>query len=205
MTCRQTSPKEEVPFAAWYFHLMTPDFCLVSSKLDAFKITEDVIKICIPLVVQAVPWVWQFSHLKWSCVGSVLVQLGAGRGGACQRCWGQRGRCLSWQKCGKPEFLHKVVEGVLVILVYSLPPSPFNRHVSEALRRALLKNLNRNRWGYAPEGSDTTIFSSTIMYFSWLFQLVSFVHDCIAPDLQRFKLLTTATPQENKNPRQGFS
>lgn len=96
-------------------------------------------------------------------------------------------------------------ESYSVILVYSLPPSPFNRHISEALRRALLKNLNRNRWGYAPEGSDTTIFSSTIMYFSWLFQLVSFVHDCIAPDLQRFKLLTTATPQENKNPRQGFS
>lgn len=167
------------------FHLMTPDFCLVSSKLDAFKITVDVIKICIPLVVQAVPWVWRFSHLKWSCVGSVLVQLGAGRGGACQRCWGQRGRCCP----GRSVEISSQGGGrslTQLFLCIAFPHPLFNTHISEALRKALLKNLNRNRWGYAPEGSDTTIFSSTIMYFSWLFQLVSFVHDCIAPDLQWF-------------------
>lgn len=42
----------------------------------------------------------------------------------------------------------------------------YNMHISEALRRSLLENLNRNRWGFVPESSDATVFSSTIMYIS---------------------------------------
>lgn len=137
----------------------------------------------VPSKGQAVPW----CPASWTCVpwAQVLLQ-GVVPCPAVRRAAGEsmeergelevlehQSRWLWWWKWRKPEFLNQVAEGLLLSYLHFLFFFFFlNMHISEALKRSLLKNLDTSRWGFASENSDTAVFVSTSIYFSWLFQLI---------------------------------
>lgn len=87
--------------ALFFFYLVTPGFCLVSSKWDIFKVTADVIKMCISAWYKevAVQPQWCF------CMEGPLEQLCAGGSREKRGTWEASGQVPVLQKWRKPEVL----------------------------------------------------------------------------------------------------